>query len=155
MQAGPKKVDRNRLADLLVLVVLAGLSAAYAIDAYQASSNVLNMIMVLPVTVVVLVLCSVQFVVAAPQVREPDTSADPARDVIPVMALFIAYVSTLEWLGFDVGTFLFIGAFLWVHGERRWQWVIGYALAFSMLMAMFFSKMLPYPMPLLILETAY
>ena len=155
MQTGAGDFDRNRLADLLVLGILAGLAATYCIDAYRASSHILNLILVLPVTVIVLVLCTIQFILAVPRVREPDTSADPVKDVLPVMALFTFYVVTLEWLGFDVGTFLFIGAFLWWHGERRWQWVIGYALAFSMSMALFFSKMLPYPMPMLILESAY
>ena len=155
MQADARNPDGNKLADLVVLILLAGLSAFYGFDAYQASSSILNLILVLPVTVLVLVLCTFQFIVAVPGVRKPDPAFDPVKDVIPVMALFVFYVATLEWLGFDVGTFVFIGAFLWLHGERRWPWVIGYALAFSMLMALFFSMMLPYPMPMLILDTAY
>jgi putative tricarboxylic transport membrane protein len=33
--------------------------------------------------------------------------------------LFVLFVLSLEWLGFDVGTFVFISAFLWLNGERR------------------------------------
>lgn len=154
-QADNPKPDRNRLADLAVLFILAGLAATYAIDAYRASAHILNLILVLPVTVIVLLLCAIQFVVAAPRIREPDNEAEPVRQILPVMLLFVAYVISLEWLGFDVGTFIFIAAFLWLHGERRWPWVIGYALAFATLLALFFSMMLPYPMPMLVLETAY
>lgn len=150
-----RKLDRNRLADLFVLLVLAGLVAVYGVDAFRASSHILNLILVLPVTVIVLVLCAIQFVVEVPRVREATATAEPVRDVVPVMALFAGYVISLEWLGFDVGTFLFIAAFLWVHGERRWPWIAGYALAFSLSMASFFSTMLPYPMPMLILASAW
>ena len=155
MSAGAGKPDRHRIADLVVLLVLAGLATAYGIDAYRASSHILNLILVLPMTVIVLVLCAIQFVVDLPRLREPSAGVDPARGILPAMALFAAYVVTLEWLGFDVGTFLFVAAFLWLHGERRWPWVFGYALAFSLPMALFFSTMLPYPMPMLILESAY
>ncbi len=149
------KPDKHRVADLVVLLILAGLTAIYGIDSYRASSHILNLILVLPVTVIVLALCAIQFATDVRRVREQGAAAEPIRGIVPVMALFAVYVATLEWLGFDVGTFLFIGTFLWLHGERRWQWIVGYALAFSMLMALFFSTMLPYPMPLLLIESAY
>ena len=70
------------------------------------------------------------------------------------MGLFSAYVLTLGWLGFDVGTALFVGAFLWMQGERRIAWLAGYAVAFSLALTLFFSKMLPYPMPALLVPVA-
>ena len=66
------------------------------------------------------------------------------------MGLFSAYVLTLNWLGFDVGTALFVGAFLWLQGERRLRWLVGYSLAFALVLTLFFSRMLPYPMPTLL-----
>jgi putative tricarboxylic transport membrane protein len=155
MSEAQKTLHKDKIADLLVLLVLAGLVLLYGVDAIRASTNILNLIFVLPVTVIVLVLCVVQFGIEFLQVTSESSAKDPVKDLIPVMALFAIYVITLNWLGFDVGTFLFIGAFLWLHGERRWPWLIGYSLAFSSLMALFFSFMLPYPMPMLVLTTVY
>jgi putative tricarboxylic transport membrane protein len=148
-------VSRYRVADLVVLLVLAGLVILYGLDAYSASSHVLNLILVLPVIAIVLVLCLVQFVI---EIRDTEAEA-PAResvaDVAPVIGLFAAYVLTLQWLGFDIGTMLFVAAFLWYQGERRWYWLIGYSISLSFGLALFFSAMLPYPMPMLILQSAY
>ena len=154
MQAGARAVSRQRTADFVVLLVLAGLAATYGIDAFNASRNVLNLIMVLPLTVIVLALCVVQFVVEWRKGAEAER-AGGISDILPAMGLFTAYVLTLEWLGFDVGTFLFVAVFLWLHGERRWSWLVAYALAFAAVLSIFFSTMLPYPMPMLVLESAY
>ena len=144
-----------RIADLLVLLVLAGLVTLYGYDAYQASSEVLNLIMVLPVTVIVLVLCLVQFVIELRDARTEASERESVTDVAPVIGLFAVYVLTLEWLGFDVGTTLFVASFLMLQGERRWHWLAGYSISLGFGLAWFFSAMLPYPMPMLLLQSAY
>ncbi len=155
MSAPENKANHSRAADFIVLLVLASLVAAYGIDSYRASTEILNLILVLPLTIIVLVLCLIQFVA---ELRGP-TSIPPARDKVtdsaPVIVLFAVYVLSLNWLGFDVGTALFIAAFLWFHGERRMPWLLGYPIALSSTLALFFSAMLPYPMPMLVLSTAY
>jgi hypothetical protein len=148
-------MKKSKLSDVAVLVVLAGLVVIYGVDSVRASTHILNLVLVLPVTVIVLILCVFQFAVEMRRNDEDIGSRDAVKPVLPVMALFAAYVLSLEWLGFDVGTFVFLLAFLWVHGERRWPWLVGYAVSFSSLMALFFSKMLPYPMPMLVLNTVY
>ncbi len=45
--------------------------------------------------------------------------------------------------------------FLWLHGERRLRWNIGYAICFAVLVSLLFSQMLPYPMPMLVLPSEY
>lgn len=147
--------DRYRIADLCVIVVLGGLVAWYCVDAVQASRNIYNLIFVLPVSGLVLVLCTVQFVVGATKLRRPQTEQEPIAHIVPVVALFSAYVLSLHWLGFDVGTLLFLSLFLWIHGERRLPWLFAYSLVFAALVSLFFSKMLPYPMPMMLLPTAY
>jgi Mg/Co/Ni transporter MgtE len=147
-------LDKHRFADLIVLFLLAGFAAVYCLDAVRASTDILNLILVLPLTVIVLVLCLAQFV---KNVRRPRASAnerDSVKEVLPVAGLFAAYVVSLRWLGFDVGTCLFIAIFLWWHGERRWPWLIGYSVGFAFALTLFFSRMLPYPMPMLVLDTA-
>lgn len=149
------KTDKSRFADFAVLLVLASLVAAYGIDAYNASTEILNLILILPVTIIVFVLCLAQFVV---EVRNPASkpgAQETLADVAPVIGLFAAYVLSLNWLGFDVGTALFVAAYLWLHGERRLPWLFGYAIALASVLAFFFATMLPYPMPMLVLSTAY
>ncbi len=140
---------------MLVLLVLAGIVMLYGFDTYRASSDVLNLILVLPVIAIVLVLCLIQFVIEMRDVTTKAPARESVKDVAPVIGLFAVYVLTLQWLGFDIGTMLFVAAFLWLQGERRWQWLIGYSISLSFGLALFFSAMLPYPMPMLILQSAY
>ncbi len=152
--------QKERVADLLVLLVLAGLVVLYCASAIDASAHLLNLILVLPVSALILICCAIQFVLLIRQLRSPvedlvedeTEPKDRVADVLPVMVLFSLYVLSLNWLGFDVGTFLFIGAFLWLHGERRWLWLLAYAFVFASLISIFFATMLPYPMPMLILS---
>jgi putative tricarboxylic transport membrane protein len=150
-----KNFNKHRIADVLVLLLLASLVGLYCYDAVQASSSILNLIFVLPVTVIVLALCLIQFVINVPKLQSETDKKEPISDVLVVMGLFAAYVISLHWLGFDVGTCLFLGVFLWLHGERRWPWLAGYSIGFAFALAIFFSKMLPYPMPMLLLNSAY
>jgi hypothetical protein len=148
-------LHRAKLADLLVLLVLLCLTALYGIDTVRASTHILNLILVLPAAIVVAVLCAAQFVIDIVHVSEAPPPREPVRQVLPVMLLFAAYVVSLEWLGFDVGTFAFLCAFLWLHGERRLRWLFAYSICFAAVTTLFFAYMLPYPMPMLILDTAY
>ena len=144
---------RARVADVAVLLLLASLVVFYCWDASRASTHILNLILVLPLTVMVLVCCALQLVFTLTASDKTLPLREPVKDVVPIMGLFAAYVISLNW-GFDVGTFLFIVLSLWFHGERRIIWSVGYALAFSSLATLFFSNMLPYPMPMLVLGFA-
>lgn len=148
-----RRFTSHRLADLFVLLLLAGAVAVYCYDAMRASTDILNLIVVLPVTVIVLVLCLVQFLLSISDARHAGEAEKPAADVLPVVGLFAGYVLSLQWLGFDVGSFLFLLAFLWLHGERRWPWLLAYSFSFALALSIFFSKMLPYEMPMLILRS--
>ena len=151
----PRAGNGGRKADLAVLLALGGLAGWYLFDAWRASAQVYNLIFVAPVTVLLLLLCLIEFAgqwrgaAAAPEALQPVAAA------APVIALFAAYVLSLPWLGFDAGTWLFVSAFLRLHGERRTVWALGYGLAFSLPTALFFSAMLPYPMPMLLLASEY
>lgn len=157
MRIGKKAFSGHQLADLLVLVGLASFALWYSVDTYKASSSTLNLILVLPVTLIVLGLCLVEFwkqVLGKPSQKDP-SRLESVRSVVPVISLFTGYVLTLRWLGFDVGTALFVSSFLWLHGERRLRWNIGYAICFAVLVSLLFSQMLPYPMPMLVLPSEY
>ena len=151
----PWHFNTHRKMDLIILLLLICIVVTYFWDAYSASTEVRNLILIMPITLLVLALCAIEFV---RQVVKPDaepSQLEPVSSVLPVISLFTVFVLTLPWLGFDVGTFFFVLAFLWLHGERRVPWALGYALVFAILIAWFFSLMLPYPMPMLVLPTDY
>ncbi|MDG2090831.1 MAG: tripartite tricarboxylate transporter TctB family protein [Gammaproteobacteria bacterium] len=141
--------------DLIVIATIAALVAWYLYDAYSASSHIINLILVLPLSLIILSLCIIEFINRCKDNDPIIEKLEPVSSVVPVICLFILYITSLAWLGFDVGTSLFIAAFLWLHGERRLIWVLAYSIAFGFLVALFFSSMLPYPMPMLILPSQY
>jgi hypothetical protein len=157
MRIGKSSLSGHQLADLLVLVGLASFVLWYLVGTYNASSHILNLILVLPITLIALALCLFEFAwqLLGGRPSEESDQPEPVRSVAPVISLFAVYVLTLKWLGFDVGTALFVSAFLWLHGERRLRWNVGYAICFAVLVSLLFARALPYPMPLLVLPSAY
>ena len=162
------KLSSHQKSSLALIVALFIFVLWYLYDSYQASQHILNLILILPVSVLVFLLCLSQFIreyfgnlstnkEALPKPKPQSTLDAPEsiRTVLPIMGLFILYVITLPLLGFDVGSFIFLAAYLWFHKERRWVWIIGYAFCFALMTSLFFSKMLTYPIPMLILPTAY
>ncbi|KAB7887290.1 tripartite tricarboxylate transporter TctB family protein [Poseidonibacter ostreae] len=146
-------LSTEKIANSIVILCLATFVLWYAIDTHNASSSLENIILILPIAAIVLCLCIYEFF------TQKDISKEETKDsissVIPVMILFTLYVLTLELLGFDVGTVLFLGLFLFFHGEKRLPWILGYSLVYGFIIAYFFSQMLPYPMPMMILPTDY
>ena len=163
----PRLRNKRDAADFAILLALGGFSLYYLQDAWRASSHIYNLILVAPLCAGVFSLCLLEFVLQwrrgakrdtasdVDSVRVADKETEPITAALPAMGLFAAYVLSLQWLGFDVGTALFVGGFLYLHGERRWPWLLGYALVFALAAGLFFSAMLPYPMPMLILPTEY
>ncbi|WP_355660957.1 tripartite tricarboxylate transporter TctB family protein [Halomonas salifodinae] len=140
--------------DLLVLMALAGFTLWYLLDAIRVSSAVQNLLLILPLSLVVLVIAALEVGLRLKKgtllIRE-ESEGEPLHRTLPVVALFAAYVLSLETLGFDVATVLFVAAFLVLKGERHWPLLGGYSLAFGFGVAFFFAQMLPYPMHMLIL----
>jgi len=147
--------SKERIANSIVILCLAAFVLWYAFDAHNASSGLENMILILPVAAVTLCLCIYDFFTYAEDTKEEKENKEDIKTVLPVMILFTLYVFTLEYLGFDIGTVLFIALFLFFHGETRWTWILGYSLVFGFLIAYFFSLMLPYPMPMMVFPTDY
>jgi len=150
------KFEKRMLADLLVVLGLAGFVVWYLLEAWGASGKTENLILILPISVITLVLCALELFQQLRQgVTQEHQNREAVSSVLPVMALFAGYVIALEWLGFDLATVIFVAAFLALQGERRAPWLVGYSVCFGMLVALFFSNMLPYPMPMSLLPTDY
>lgn len=136
--------------DASLVVALAALVLWYCVDALSASRHILNIILILPVTAVVLALCAIQLAREALRPSPPAQKVEPIGNAPTSFALFAGFVVALPWLGFDVGSCLFLMAYLWLQGERRWTWIFGYSLTFASTASLFFGAMLPYPMPMLV-----
>ncbi len=144
------RLDGRRLPDLVVLATLAGLVLWYLRDAIDASTHVSNLILVLPVAVIVVVLCALECVSQITGKAQAVEQTEPIKAVAPLMGLFAGYVLSLNWLGFDVGTFAFVALHLRFLGRRSWPWSLAYGISLAVILSAFFSLMLPYPMPLLV-----
>lgn len=154
------RVDWGHLA---LILFFATVTVVYLADAWDASGSFRNLVLVLPASVLSLILCAIVAVGAFRSARtaEPEpASGDEAEAEAPLlerlkpallMALFALYIATLPWLGFDVGSAVFVAAALMLDGERRLWLVAPVAVGFALVATLLFRWLLPYPMPLLVL----
>ncbi|WP_447555402.1 tripartite tricarboxylate transporter TctB family protein [Vreelandella sp. EE22] len=141
--------------DLLVLMALACFTLWYLMDAISVSSRVQNLLLILPLSLLVLAIIALELVLRIKHrtLLRASEEEEPLHRTLPVVGLFAVYVLSLETLGFDLATVLFIALFLVLKGERKWWMVVGFSAAFGLGTAYFFSQMLPYPMTLLLLPS--
>jgi putative tricarboxylic transport membrane protein len=144
-----RRVDWLHLA---LLVVLAGVVAWYLFDAVHASHRIENLIFVVPVGAFALSIAAGAAVGLVRAARRADGGEVEARTpvdarTIALMAAFAVYVGVMDRIGFDVASVLFVGAALWLQGERRWPLLLIYTPAFALGACYGFKQMLPYPMP--------
>lgn len=160
---GRRSIDWGHLGFLVFVSVVV---LAYLFDARAVSVKINNLLLVEPAAIIalVLVLCvlpqcfrrsKVQPEAEAaddPAVETP--AADPRRELARVgalAALLGIFSFFLEFIGFDVATFLFIAIGLFVCGERR-AWVIAlFAAVFTVVVVYGYSTLVPYPFPMRIL----
>lgn len=143
---------------MLLIAFFAVITIAYLTDAWMASPKVRNLVLVLPASILSLVLC---VIVAWSSFRsgadDDSTEAAESRSTFDrfkpalLMALFALYVLTVPWLGFDVGSALFVAAALLLDGERRIVLLAAVSIIFSCVATLVFHWLLPYPMPLLLM----
>ncbi len=154
------KQQRWLLSELALAGFFLVISVWYLWDAYRASARVENLLLILPAAVVVMLLCGWiigGFLVHAGRrtetylrrCRETPKEKKPVS-VFGAMCILAAYVLCMDWIGFDLATFLFMMALMFLQGERRPLWLGGFSLLFSVLVSLFFEYMIPYPMPMLL-----
>tara|TARA_R110002124_G_scaffold104370_13_gene254360 strand:+ start:12789 stop:13286 length:498 start_codon:yes stop_codon:yes gene_type:complete len=152
-----------RLGELLLVLFIGGISVAYLFDARGASLSVQNLLLIQPLTILVGVLCFyLIFKILRPRparvdvdglARESSRASRYAEEikVAAMLVLMTAYVLSLEAMGMDTATFLFIAASLLLQGERRWQVVMPVSLVSAVLIVWGFGLMTPFPMNNLIM----
>ncbi|MDQ7730386.1 tripartite tricarboxylate transporter TctB family protein [Halomonas sp. SpR8] len=140
--------------DFIVLMGLAGFTLWYLSDAIRVSASTQNLLLILPLSIIVLVIIAFELIL---RIKHGSlfrrSEEEPLRQTLPVVGLFAAYVMSLEILGFDIATVVFLALFLILKGERNWLLLGGFSVAFGLGVAFFFSQMLPYPMTLLLLPS--
>jgi hypothetical protein len=149
---------------LLLLLLICGVVVAYLLDARATSLRTNNLLLVQPASILALILAAI----VLPQCfrRKKDAAEDEAageatpaekeswRDLGKVAALaaaFGAFAISLETIGFDVATFIFVALGVYICGERR-LWLIGlFSAVFTAAIVYGYQLLVPYPFPLLVL----
>jgi len=72
-----------------------------------------------------------------------------------LMALFGLFVAAIPYAGFDVATFFFILATLWLLGERRVLFSLSLALGMAAALSIAALTLLTFPMPLAIARSLW
>lgn len=141
---------------LALLAVIAAVVVVYLLDARATSLKINNLLLVQPGSILALIL--VALVVPQCFKRIPLSEAEERKEnlsdlgkVGALAAAFGAFVTTLEVVGFDVATFLFMVVGLFVCGERRWWLILVFSAVFTALLIYGYGAMIPFPFPLTVL----
>jgi hypothetical protein len=138
---------------LALLAVIAGTVIYYLLDARGVSLRANNLLLVQPGSIVALILVAL----VLPQCfRRVDPDAPEAQPtdftelgkVGALAAAFGALVFSLETLGFDVGTFIFMVVGLFLCGERRWWVILPFSAIFTVGLIYGYGYLIPFPFPL-------
>ena len=150
---------KNLYAELGLVGFFLIITGLYLLDTYKASARTENLLLILPASVVIICLALwilgrgvFEYKRKSPPADEAVPENQPKKKVsIPIaMAILAAFVLSMDWIGFDVATFLFMSAMMWLQGERRWYWLVPFPVAFAFFVSLFFEYMVPYPMPMLL-----
>ncbi len=148
-----RKVVWGHLALLSVIVVTV---IAYLLDARGVSTRPTNLLLIQPLSIFALILAA--FILPGVFPRE-DAAKEPITgetrlDLMRCLALIAALgllAFTLERIGFDVATFLFMVAAMAICGERRWWVNLGFSALFTILLIYGYGTITPFPFPLTVL----
>lgn len=142
---------------LALLAVIVATVIAYLLDARAVSTRTTNLLLVQPLSIVALILAAVVlpslFVredSEEAKVREGETRADLGRYFALMGGLgFLAF--SLEIIGFDVATFVFMVFAMAVCGERRWLVNLIFSAIFTVALIYGYGTITPFPFPLTVL----
>ena len=153
-----RSVDWGHLA---LLALICGVVIAYLLDARSVSLKVNNLALVEPAAIIALILAAV----VLPQCfrrkdgEGGDADALPAHNdswrelgkVAAMAAAFGAFALSLETVGFDVATFVFVALGVYICGERRLWLIALFSAVFTAVIVYGYQMLVPYPFPLRVL----
>ncbi len=71
------------------------------------------------------------------------------------MGLFGAFVVAIPYIGFDAATFLFVGATMWLLGERNIVVLLSIALGIAVALSLAALTLLTFPMPMAVARAVW
>jgi hypothetical protein len=147
---------KNYIGEIVFTLVLLTILVLYMIDVYSASGKVNNLLMIFPIGFITIGLFAIAIITLAVKVKKYTKDIETPKfgkkelKIIASMVIYFFYSVAIMAIGFDAGTFLFVMAMLLLQGERTPLKLILFPLIFSVLVSIFFSLMIPYPMPMLL-----
>lgn len=138
---------------LALLAVIAATVIAYWMDARSVSLRANNILLVQPAAILALVLVLLVLPQCFRRV-DPNAPATQPTDfnelgkVAALTAAFGALTFSLERVGFDVATFVFMVIALFICGERRWWVLLPFSAVFTVLLIYGYGYLIPFPFPL-------
>jgi hypothetical protein len=141
---------------LALLGVIAGVVIYYLLDARSVSLRANNLLLVQPASLLALLLVALVIPQCFRRVSPASEDAQPADfgdlgRVAALAAAFGAFVFSLETVGFDIATFLFTAAALFLCGERRWHVILPFSAIFTVALIYGYGYLIPFPFPLTLL----
>ncbi len=146
----PRRSRRLDWGHLAVVALVATVTALYLHDSFNASPTTDNLILILPASILALLLCA-GIAVGILRRSGPEEDLPPLGRTPILMGLFALYIVTLPFLGFDVGSAVFVAAALLSDGERRLVPLLAIPICFAAITTWIFAALVPYPLPTLIL----
>lgn len=156
------KPDQRRSVQwghLALLVIIGLISISYLLDARATSLKINNLLLVQPAVLlalgfIALILPQIFPKRSASELDDKDTRRQKHLEIARVAVLaaaFGGFVFSLETIGFDAATFLFVAAGLYICGERRYWVIAAYSAVFTVLVVYGYQQLVPYPFPMLLL----
>ena len=167
--------EREHVPDwehLLFAALLLAFIVWYLWTAAAASLTFSNLILIGPVGAVaaglLLYIASVEIFGRTPVASAASIQADVAASaahgrfrsgslatIAALIGLFGAYVVAIPYIGFDVATFLFVGATLWLLGERNIAVLLSLALGIAVALSLAALTLLTFPMPMAVARAVW
>ena len=156
---------------LIFLTVILAFLVWYLWTATVASPTFSNLILIAPVGAVAGILAlyvgtteifghaavmrAAAFSAAAEQHAPSRFRAGSLATIGLLMALFGLFVAAIPYAGFDVATFAFVLATLWLLGERRVLFSLSLSFGIAVALSIAALTLLAFPMPLLIARSLW
>lgn len=140
------------LSHTVFLVIVIATSSFLFWDSWRSSAKFQNLILIAPMatTSILMALAILASHLLQKPVQKEKTkkqqSPQDLKKILLIIASFGFYTGFLTVIGFDIATFLFISATLWIQGKQKVIPLILYAFLFTLIVVLVFKFLLPYPM---------
>lgn len=143
-----------RWGAVLFGLFLALVTGLYAYSVLDTARRMTDWLLIGPVAILAIAALAVAIIDDIRQDRAgnaPASDAGNGRIGGALAALVLGYAGTVAWIGFDIGTALFVALVLILHGERRVHVLILAALPTAGILVYLFRHVMGVPLPSLLI----